>query len=75
VRVHTLVKILDAPIADVLSLAIRLEHGRVLSEFTVIAKQTALGVVDHFERESKRDRFAEARKAIANFSKQLTTKD
>ncbi len=68
-RVHALAKILDVPISDVLNRAALLEPGRVVSEFTVIAGKTARAVVDHFERQAKRDRFAEARRAIANFIK------
>ncbi len=68
-RVHALAKILGVPISDVLNRAALLEPGRVVSEFTVIAGKTARAVVDHFERQAQRDRFAEARKAIANFSK------
>ena len=74
-RAHGLANILGVSITDVVNLSIRLQPGRQVSEFTILGEQTALAVVDHFEREAKRDRFAEARKAIAKFTKSNPNKE
>lgn len=68
-RLVQLAAILCIPVSLVINLAIKLQPGRAISDFTVLSEPTALDVVDHFEREAKRDRFAEARQAIASFTK------